>query len=141
MAMVAATGHLSMAHLNPALTLAFALPGHFPRQEVPVYIGGQLAAAALGAGVLRLLFGKVSTLGANLQSGPVVQALVMEVLVTALLTFAIMGVATDRRAQRLSAGLAICGAVALNALWAGPGWGLRCPALCNFLLPSTTTAH
>ncbi len=120
MVMVAATGHLSMAHLNPAVTLAFALTGHFPWREVPLYVAGQLAAAGLGAGALRLLFGNVSTLGANLPSGPVVQSLVMEVLVTALLMFVIIAVATDRRAQGLPAGLAIGGAVALNVLWAGP---------------------
>ncbi len=84
MVMVAATGHLSMAHLNPAVTLAFALTGHFPWREVPFYIVGQLFAAALCAAVLRLLFGNVSTLGANLPTGPIVQSLVMEVLVTAL---------------------------------------------------------
>ena len=120
MVMVAATGHLSMAHLNPAVTLAFALTGHFPWREVSFYIVGQLFAAALGAAVLRLLFGNVSTLGANLPTRPIVQSLVMEVLVTALLMFVIVAVATDRRALGLPAGLAIGGAVALNVLWAGP---------------------
>ena len=118
--MVAATGHLSMAHLNPAVTLAFALTKHFPWREVPYYIAGQLIAAALGAAVLRLLFGNVSTLGANLPSGPVMQSLVMEVLVTVILMFVIVAAATDKRALGLPAGLAIGGAVALNVLWAGP---------------------
>ena len=40
MFMGAATGHLSMAHLNPAVTLAFAISGHFPGREVPVYLVG-----------------------------------------------------------------------------------------------------
>ncbi len=57
MMMVAATGHLSMAHLNPAVTLAFALTGHFPWREAPIYIGGQMIAALLAAAILRLLFG------------------------------------------------------------------------------------
>ena len=59
MVMAAATGHLSMDHLNPVVTLAFALSGHFSRREVPFCIFGQLAAAVLGAPVLRLLFGDV----------------------------------------------------------------------------------
>ena len=120
MVMVAATGHLSMAHLNPAVTLAFALSGHFPWREVPVYIVGQLTAAALGAAVLRLMFGNVFALGAHLPAGPILQSLVMEVLITALLMFVIAAVATDQRAQGLPAALAIGGAVALNILWAGP---------------------
>jgi len=107
MIMVAATGHLSMAHLNPAVALAFALSGHFPWREVPVYIIGRLAAAALGAAVLRLLFGTVFALGANLPAGPIMRTLVMEVLVTAILKFVIVAVATDRRAKGLPAGLAI----------------------------------
>ena len=120
MVMAAATGHLSMAHLNPAVPLAFALTGHSPWRDVPFYIIGQLIAAALGAAVLRIQFGNVSTLGANLPAGPIVQSLVMEVLVTAILMFVIAAVATDRRAKGLPAGLAIGGAVALNVLWAGP---------------------
>ena len=110
MVMVAATGHLSMAHLNPAVTLAFALTGHFPWREVPFYISGQLIAAALGAAVLRYLFGNVFVLGANQPAGPIVQSLIMEVLVTAILMFVIAAVATDRRAKGLPAGLAIGGA-------------------------------
>ena len=98
MVMVAATGHLSMAHLNPAVTLAFALTGHFPWWEVPFYISGQLIAAALGAAVLRFLFGNVFVLGANQPAGSIGQSLVMEVLVTAILMFVIAAVATDRRA-------------------------------------------
>ena len=109
MVMVAATGHLSMAHLNPALTLAFALTGHFPWREVLFYIVGQLFAAALGATVLRLLFGNVSTLGAMLPTGPGMQSLAMEVLVTAILMFVIVAPATDKRALGLPAGLAIGG--------------------------------
>ena len=109
-----------MAHLNPAVTLAFALTGHFPWRKVPYYFSGQLIAAALGAAVLRFLFGNVFVLGANQPAGPIVQSLVLEVLVTAILMFVIAAVATDRRAKGLPAGLAIGGAVALNVLWAGP---------------------
>ncbi len=104
MVMVAATGHLSMAHLNPAVTLAFALTGHFPWRDVPYYIVGKLIAAASGATVLRLLFGKVFALGANQPAGPTVQSLVMDVLVTAILMFVIVAVATDRRALGLPGG-------------------------------------
>lgn len=117
---VAATGHLSLTHLNPAVTLAFALSGHFPRREVPDYIVGQLAAAAMGAVVLRLLFDNVSTPGANLPAGPVLQSLVIEIRVTAILMFVIVAAATDLRAKGLPAGVALCVAAALHVFWAGP---------------------
>ena len=144
MVMVAATVHLSMAHLNPAVTLAFALTGHFPWRDVPFYISGQLIAAAMGAAVLRFLFGNVFVLGANQPAGPIVQSLVMEVLVTAILMFVIAAVATDRHAKGLPAGLAIGGAVALNVLWAGPISGASMNPARSFgpvLISGVWTAH
>ena len=144
MVMVAAIGHLSMAHLNPAVTLAFALTGHFPWREVPFYISGQLIAAALGAAVLRFLFGNVFALGANQPNGAIVQSLVLEVLVTAILMFVIAAVATDRRAKGLPAGLAIGGAVALKVLWAGPISGASMNPARSFgpvLISGVWTAH
>ena len=107
MVMVAATGHLSMAHLNPAVTLAFALTGHFPWREVPYYISGQLIAVALGAAVLRyfgICLAMFSFWAPISLPGPIVQSLVMEVLVTAILMFVIAAVATDRRAKGLPGG-------------------------------------
>lgn len=144
MVMVAATGHLSMAHLNPAVTLAFALSGHFPWREVPIYLVGQIGAAVLAAGMLRLLFGNVAALGANLPSGPVFQSLLLEVLLTAILMFVIVAVATDERALSLPAALAIGGAVALNSLWAGPISGASMNPARSFgpvLASGVWTAH
>ena len=144
MVMVAATDHLSRAHLNPAVTLAFSLSGPFSWREVPHYVVGQLVPAALEAAVLRLLFGNVSTLGANLPSGPIAQSLVMEVLVTANLMFVILAVATDRRAKELPAVLAIGGTVALNVLWTGPISGASMNPARSFgpvLISGVWTAH
>ncbi len=113
-------GVCPLLQVSPAVPRAFALSGRFPRREGPVYIVGQLAATALGAALLRLLFGNVFALGENLPAAPILHPLAMEVLVTAILMFVIIAVATDRRAMGLPAGLAIGGAVALNVLWAGP---------------------
>ena len=48
MVMVYATGHLSGAHINPAVTIAFTLTRHFPAREATAYVGAQLAGAVAG---------------------------------------------------------------------------------------------
>jgi MIP family channel proteins len=121
--MIATFGHLSGAHFNPAVTVAFALIRHFPWREVPVYVGGQLAGAALGAAVLRALFGAVTGLGVTVPAGPVSQAFGVEFLLTATLMLVITAVATDTRAVGQLAALAIGATVTLDALWGGPVTG------------------
>jgi MIP family channel proteins len=118
--MVAATGHLSGAHLNPAVTVAFALTRHFPWREAPAYIGGQLLGATLGAACLLALFGPAAGLGATVPAGSPLQSLLLEMLLTAALMFVITAVATDTRAVGELAALAIGFTVAANALWGGP---------------------
>jgi aquaporin NIP len=49
MVMVYATGHLSGAHINPAVTIAFTLSRHFPRRDAAAYVAAQLAGAAVAA--------------------------------------------------------------------------------------------
>ena len=120
--MVAALGHVSGAHVNPAVTVAFALFRHFPWRDVPGYVAAQLAGAAAGAGVLRLLFGRggAEALGATVPAGPAVQSLALEALLTASLMFVITAVATDTRAVGELAALAIGATVAVDAIWGGP---------------------
>jgi MIP family channel proteins len=120
MVMIAATGHLSGAHFNPAVTLAFTLTRHFAWRDVPIYIGAQLLGAIGGALTLDALFGPVANLGATLPAGSATQSLGLEVLLTAVLMFVIISVATDTRAVGEVAALAIGGTVALDALWGGP---------------------
>ncbi len=118
--MIAATGHISGAHFNPSVTIAFALTRHFAWRDVPVYVGSQLLGAILGAGTLRLMLGDVAQLGATLPAGSVQQSFVLEILLTAVLMFVIISVATDTKAVGETAALAIGFTVALDALWAGP---------------------
>jgi aquaporin NIP len=115
--MIAATGHLSGAHFNPAVTVAFALTRHFPWREVPAYVLGQLVGAVAGALTLRLLFGTVAELGATVPHGSAAQSLLLEILLTAVLMFVIVAVATDTRAVGQLAAIAIGATVALDALW------------------------
>ena len=119
-AMVHATGHLSGAHINPAVTLGFALCRHFPWKDVPMYWAAQLAGAVLASLVLRGLLGDVADMGATQPSGSDGQSLGMELVLTFILMFVIMAVATDVRAVGQSAALAIGATVGLEATFAGP---------------------
>lgn len=119
-AMIYATGHISGAHINPAVTLAFALTRHFPLVRMPGYWLAQLFGAAAAAGILRALFGNVARLGSTLPSGGDGQSFVLEIVLTFFLMFVIMAVATDDRAVGQAAALAIGGTVLLDAMFGGP---------------------
>lgn len=119
-AMIYANGHLSGAHFNPAVTLAFTLTRHFPGKLLPVYWLSQLAGAILGAGLLRLLYGNVAALGSTVPAGSALQSFVLEIVLTFMLMYVIMAVATDTRAVGQAAALAIGGTVTLDALFGGP---------------------
>jgi MIP family channel proteins len=120
LAMISATGHLSGAHINPAVTLAFALTRHFPTRDVPGYLVAQVLGAVAASLAVRYGIGEAASLGATLPSGDVMQSLVFEVILTFFLMFVIMAVATDTRAVGQLAAVAIGSTVALMALFAGP---------------------
>jgi len=124
MVMVYATGHLSGAHINPAVTTAFALTRHFPAREAVAYIAAQVIGALAGALLLLAVWPEQpADLGATVPTVSVGSALVYEVVLTAFLMFVIMAVATDTRAVGAAAAIAIGGAVGLDALFGGPVTG------------------
>lgn len=118
--MIHAVGHVSGAHFNPAVTVAFAALGRFPWRHVPPYVGSQVVGAVGAALALRLIHGAETGLGMTLPRGAAAPALAMEVVLTALLMFVIAAVATDARAVGELAGIAIGGTVAMAALAGGP---------------------
>jgi len=120
MAMIYATGHLSGAHLNPAVSVAFGASRHFPWREAAAYIPAQLAGAVAGAALLRIVWhGTPADLGATVPSVGSGSALVYEAVMTGFLMFVIMAVATDTRAIGAAAAIAIGGTVALDSLFGG----------------------
>ena len=126
MAIILFMGAVSGAHLNPAVSLAFALRGDFPWRRVPGYIVTQLAGAALAALFLRGVFGNVEHLGATLP-GPGYQnwqALLMEIVLTALLVSVILGTASAAQNVGAIAALGVGGYIALAGLWAAPVSGV-----------------
>jgi len=118
--MVYALGHISGAHLNPAVSVAFALGRHFPWPRVVSYVSAQLLGAIAGALALRVTLGPSVSLGVTQPSGSWGQAASWEALMTFFLVIVITAVATDTRAVGEAAALAIGGTVALCALVGGP---------------------
>ena len=121
MVMIYATGHLSGAHINPAVTIAFTLTRHFPRRDALAYVVAQLAGATAGALLLLAAWSsKPAHLGATVPTVANGTALVYEIVLTAFLMFVIVAVATDTRAVGAAAAIAIGGTVGLDALFGGP---------------------
>ncbi len=128
-AVVAAIGHVSGAHVNPAVTLGMAATGKFPWRYTPVYIGAQLVGAVLAALATWITFGGPARSEANLaatypaQGVGDLQAFVVEVLITFILVFVVMAVATDDRAPAAIAPIAVGFALAVGVFIAGPVTG------------------
>jgi aquaporin NIP len=124
MVMVYATGHLSGAHINPAVTAAFTLTRHFPARDAIAYVAAQLTGATGGGFLLLAVWtDRAGGLGATAPTGGAGSALLYEVVLTGFLMFVIMAVATDNRAVGAGAAIAIGGTVALDALFGGPVTG------------------
>jgi len=119
-AMIYATGHISGAHLNPAVTLAFALTRHFPWGRLLAYWAAQCAGAIAAAAILRGSLGNIAHVGATLPSGSDRQAFLWELVLTFFLMLVITAVATDTRAVGEAAAIAIGATVGLDAMFGGP---------------------
>jgi aquaporin Z len=119
-ALVYALAHVSGAHFNPAVTIGFWTAGEFPAARVTPYIAAQLLGALTASAALRLLFGMVGSLGATTPNGAASTSFWLEVAMTCLLVFVIMGSAVHGRATKSFAGIAIGSVIALDALFGGP---------------------
>lgn len=120
MAMVYTFGDISGAHLNPAVTLGFAVAGRFPLPRSFAYIASQVAGAMAASLTLRLIFPRAAGLGGTLPSGPPLTSFLLEFLLTAMLMLTILSVSTGAREKGITAGIAVGGVIALEALFAGP---------------------
>jgi len=115
-----AVGHVSGAHFNPAVTLAFALTRHFPWGRAGGYWAAQLVGAISAAALLRGSLGNVAHVGATFPSGSQGQAFLWELVMSAFLMLVILAVATDARAVGEAAAVAIGGTIGLDAMFGGP---------------------
>ncbi len=122
LAIILFMGAVSGAHLNPGVSLAFAVRGDFPWKRVPGYIIVQLLGATLACLFLLAVFGNVEHLGATLP-GPGYQdwqALLMEIALTAGLLSVILGTASAAQNVGALGALGVGGYIALAGLWSAP---------------------
>jgi len=140
MAMIYTYGDVSGAHLNPAVTLAFAAAKRFAWKDVPGFICAQIGGACLASGVLRLLFPAHTKLGATLPAGSAMQSFVLEVILTAMLMLTILRVSTGAKEKGITAGIAIGGVIALEAMFAGPICGASMNPVRS-LAPALISGH
>lgn len=141
---VAATGHIGGAHINPAVTIGFWSVRRFPARHVAPYLLAQCAGAALAAASLVWLLGDFGNLGATVPSVSLARAFVIEAAYTALLGFVIMSVATDERTTPATAPFVIGATVWAGALVTGPLTGGSFNPARSFgpaLVGSLWTAH
>ncbi|WVZ00490.1 hypothetical protein V8G54_026559 [Vigna mungo] len=120
MVVIFATGHISGAHINPAVTFSFAVLKHFPWKHVPIYIGAQILASIFSAFALKGVYHPFMNGGVTVPSGGYGQSFALEFIITFNLMFVVTAVATDPKAVGKLAGIAVGGTVMLNILIAGP---------------------
>ena len=122
MAIILFMGAVSGAHLNPIVSIAFALRGDFAWKRIPGYIAVQLLGATLACLFLLVVFGNVGHLGATLP-GPgyhAWQAFLMEIVLTAVLVSVILGTASSAQNVGTIGALGVGGYIALAGLWGSP---------------------
>jgi aquaporin Z len=122
MAVILAIGAASGAHLNPVVSLAFALRREFPWSRVPLYVVAQTAGGLLACVFLRAIFGTVGALGATVPGRHVSDphAFLIEVALTCGLVTTILGTASGAQNVGTFSALGVAGYIALAGLWASP---------------------
>ena len=120
LAMIYTLGDISGAHLNPAVTLGFVAARRLSTRVAWGYVLAQCGGAICASLVLRLLFSSHPTLGATLPFASNAQSFVLELILTAILMFVILGISTGAKEKGITAGIAVGATIGLEALFAGP---------------------
>jgi len=140
LAMIYTVGDISGAHLNPAVSLGFFAARRFPLRDVISYVASQCAGAFAASGTLGFLFPQNAMLGTTMPAGSVTQSFVLELILTAILMFAILGVSTGAAEKGITAGIVVGSVIGLEAMFAGPICGASInPA--RSLAPALVSGH
>ncbi|KAK2642574.1 hypothetical protein Ddye_024337 [Dipteronia dyeriana] len=120
MILVYSLGHISGAHFNPAVSIAFATCNRFSWKHVPAYISAQVLGSTVASGTLRLIFnGKQDHFVGTVPAGTDMESFVIEFVITFYLMFVISGVADNRTIGEL-AGLVVGATILVNVFVGGP---------------------
>jgi aquaporin Z len=122
MAVILFMGKVGGAHLNPVVSIAFALRRDFPWTRVPGYLASQLAGGLLACRFLWVVLGRLGSFGATLPGPNVsdVQALLIETVLTMGLVSVILGTASTAQNVGALSAIAVGGYIALAGLWGDP---------------------
>tara|TARA_B100000768_G_scaffold179846_1_gene198432 strand:+ start:364 stop:1026 length:663 start_codon:yes stop_codon:yes gene_type:complete len=121
MAMIYSIGDISGAHINPAVTIAFAIAKRFPKNQILPYISSQLVGAILASTSLYFIFPESITMGETIPlNEDWIQSFLLEFILTFILMFVILNVSTGSKEKGIIAALAVGGVIAFEATFAGP---------------------
>jgi MIP family channel proteins len=120
MSLASALGDLSGCHINPAVTIGFAVAGRFPWKEVVPYIAAQVVGAFAAILFLKGLFPTSTTLAATTPDGDPWRSFALEIFLTWFLMLAVLGVSTGAKEKGVTAALVVGGVIALEVLFGGP---------------------
>ncbi len=138
--MIFALGDISGAHLNPAVTLSFAIAKRFPYKSVIPYILAQCVGAFAASLFLRFCFPSNEFLGATIPSGSNLQSFLFEVILTMILVMVIFNVSSGAKEKGITAAIAIGGVVGLEAMFAGPVCGASMNPIRS-ISPAVVSGH
>jgi aquaporin NIP len=138
--MIFALGDISGAHMNPAVTLSFAIAKRFPFKSVLPYIIAQGIGAFAASLFLRFSFPSSQFLGATIPSGSDLQSFLFEVILTMILVMVIFNVSTRAKEKGITAAIAIGGVVGLEAMFAGPVCGASMNPIRS-ISPAVVSGH
>jgi aquaporin NIP len=140
LAIIHTIGDISGAHVNPAVTIAFAIAGRFEKKNILPYVLAQIIGAIAASATLKLLFPQNELLGTTLPSGSWQQSFILELILTFMLMYVILNVSTGNKEKGITAGIAIASVVGLEAMFAGPICGASMnPA--RSLAPAIISGH
>jgi len=121
MTIIYAIGDVSGAHINPAVTIAFALAKRLEKKLILPYVSFQIAGAILASATLFYMFPDAKTMGETLpRDNNLMQSFILELILSFILMFIILSVSTGAKEKGITAALAIGGVVAFAAIFAGP---------------------
>jgi aquaporin NIP len=120
MVMILSFGHISGAHINPAVSIALSIAGRFKKSIVIPYILAQVAGALMASLCLHFLFPGNVLLGSTIPRGSPMQSFILEMILTFILMFVILTSTAKKDHSLLGPALAIGGTIGMEALFAGP---------------------